>query len=99
MARLTRLWMSVALLSAGSAWADLRLPLPSANNRTGSPPAELAAPAQRAPEISPREAARVAQARNGGGRVLAVNLSPDRSHYRVKLIKHGEVRVLHVPSR
>lgn len=40
------------------------------------------------------EAARRAQQRNGGGRVLSVE--PDRAGYRVKVIKDGEVRVHHV---
>ena len=40
------------------------------------------------------EAARRAQQRNGGGRVLSVE--PDGSGHRVKVLKDGEVRVLHV---
>ena len=40
------------------------------------------------------EAARRAQLRNGGGRVLSVE--PDGRGHRVKVLKDGEVRVLHV---
>ena len=39
-------------------------------------------------------AARRAQQRNGGGRVLSVD--PDGSGYRVKVLKDGEVRTHHV---
>lgn len=42
----------------------------------------------------PGRAARVAQERNGGGRVLAVD--PEGSGYRVKVLKDGEVRTHHV---
>ena len=48
------------------------------------------------PRSGPSEAARKAQERNGGGRVLGV--SPTDEGYRVKLLKQGEVRVLMVPS-
>jgi hypothetical protein len=40
------------------------------------------------------EAARRAQLRNGGGRVLSVE--PEGAGHRVKVLKDGEVRVLHV---
>ena len=40
------------------------------------------------------DAARIAQQRNGGGRVLAVE--PEGSGYRVKVLKDGEVRTHHV---
>ena len=40
------------------------------------------------------EAARRAQLRNGGGRVLSVE--PDGHGHRVKVLKDGEVRVLHI---
>lgn len=46
--------------------------------------------------LSPGEAARRAQHRNGGGRVLDVN--PMTEGYRVKLLKEGEVRMLFVPD-
>lgn len=39
-------------------------------------------------------AAREAQARNGGGRVLSVD--PEDGGYRVKVLKNGEVRTHHV---
>jgi len=42
------------------------------------------------------EAARRAQERNGGGRVLSVE--PQGSGYRVKVLKDGEVRVLHIEA-
>lgn len=76
---------------------DLPLELPAQNSRNVQP-SEMSRPGFR-PEISPREAARIAQARNGGGRVLAVRLMPERRSYRVKLIKDGEVRVLNVPAQ
>ncbi len=40
------------------------------------------------------DAARRAQQRNGGGRVLSVER--ERAGHRVKVLKDGEVRVLHV---
>lgn len=43
---------------------------------------------------APAAAARQAQQRNGGGRVLAVD--PDGAGYRVKVLKDGEVRTHHV---
>lgn len=42
----------------------------------------------------PAAAAREAQARNGGGRVLSVE--PEGDGYRVKVLKNGEVRTHHV---
>jgi len=44
--------------------------------------------------LSPNEAARRAQRENGGGRVLSVEPSGDG--YRVKLLRDGEVRIVHV---
>ncbi|WP_293373550.1 hypothetical protein [Nevskia sp.] len=44
--------------------------------------------------MSPNEAAKRAQRENGGGRVLSVEPSGDG--YRVKLLRDGEVRVVHV---
>jgi hypothetical protein len=46
--------------------------------------------------MSPSEAARIAQQQNGGGRVLAVERG-DRG-YRVKLLKNGDVRIVNVPG-
>lgn len=44
------------------------------------------------------DAARQAQQRNGGGRVLSVD--PENGGYRVKVLKDGEVRTHHVdPDR
>lgn len=45
-------------------------------------------------QMSPQEAARRAQAGNGGGRVLSVE--PAGGGYRVKLLKDGEVRVVFI---
>lgn len=50
----------------------------------------------RQPTLSPAEAARIAQERNGGGRVLSVDRGGDG--YRVKLLKNGDVRVVYVPG-
>lgn len=44
--------------------------------------------------MSPNEAAKRAQRENGGGRVLSVEQSGNG--YRVKLLRDGEVRVVHV---
>jgi len=44
--------------------------------------------------MSPNEAAKRAQRENGGGRVLSVEQSGDG--YRVKLLRDGEVRIVHV---
>lgn len=55
----------------------------------------LAPPAEQ-DRISAGEAARLAQMRNGGGRVLEVLSSGDG--WRVKLIKDGEVRVVFIPA-
>ena len=46
--------------------------------------------------IGPGEAARRAQQRNGGGRVLGVN--PIDDGYSVRLLKQGEVRTLLIPQ-
>lgn len=46
--------------------------------------------------IGPGEAARLAQARNGGGRVLDVVSTPDG--WRVKLVKAGEVRTVMISA-
>lgn len=53
--------------------------------------------ADRQSTMSPSEAARIAQHRNGGGRVLAVDRGDDG--YRVKLLKNGDVRIVLVPNR
>jgi len=50
----------------------------------------------RAHHVTPGEAARRAQRINGGGRVLSVVHGQDG--YRVKLIKHGEIRIVFVPG-
>src|ERR1700733_15052278 len=54
------------------------------------------APAKLVPASSAEQAAREAQHANGGGRVLAVDLTPQG--YRVKIIKHGEVRLVVIPA-
>lgn len=46
--------------------------------------------------IGPKEAARLAQERNGGGRVLDV--VPGDNGWRVKLLKDGEVRTVIIPN-
>lgn len=46
------------------------------------------------PRLTPADAAREAQARNGGGRVLSV--SAVDGGYRVKLLKEGDMRVVFV---
>lgn len=46
------------------------------------------------PRGNPSAAARRAQERNGGGRVLSVD--PEGDGYRVKVLKDGEVRTHHV---
>lgn len=44
--------------------------------------------------ISPAEAARIAQDKNGGGRVLSVDRRGE--DFRVRLLKDGEVRTVYV---
>lgn len=68
------------------------LGFPGNREEQRSPHPEL----RQAPRLTPGEAARRAQAINGGGRVLAV--VPTAGGYRVKLIKRGEVRVVFVPG-
>jgi uncharacterized membrane protein YkoI len=46
--------------------------------------------------LNSNEAARIAQKQEGGGRVLAVELTDEG--YRVKLLKKGEVHIVIVPS-
>jgi len=46
--------------------------------------------------ISAQEAAREAQQRNGGGRVLSVDEAGNG--WRVKLLKDGDVRIVFVPN-
>jgi hypothetical protein len=46
--------------------------------------------------MSPGEAAKIAQKRHGGGRVLAVE--PADNGYRVKLLQHGDVNVVFIPA-
>lgn len=47
--------------------------------------------------MSPSQAAREAQMRYGGGRVLSVD--PAGDGYRVKLLRDGDVRVVFIPNR
>lgn len=49
-----------------------------------------------ASRLSAGQAARQAQARNGGGKVISVD--PTDDGYRVKLLRRGDVRVLHIPD-
>ncbi|MGQ0701373.1 MAG: hypothetical protein ACT4PZ_24410 [Panacagrimonas sp.] len=47
--------------------------------------------------MGPAQAARVAQKRYGGGKVLGVESADDG--YRVKLLRNGDVRIVFVPDR
>lgn len=51
----------------------------------------------RRPQMTPAQAARQAQSQYGGGRVLSVD--PANGGYRVKLERHGDVRVVFIPDR
>lgn len=51
---------------------------------------------ERGSGISAQEAAREAQQRNGGGRVLSVDEAG--GGWRVKLLKDGDVRIVFVPN-
>ncbi|MGQ0620161.1 MAG: hypothetical protein ACT4QA_09615 [Panacagrimonas sp.] len=51
----------------------------------------------RRPHRTPAQAAREAQSRYGGGRVLSVDAA--EGGYRVKLERHGDVRVVFIPDR
>lgn len=46
--------------------------------------------------IDPSTAARRAKQSNGGGRVLSV--SPEADGYHVRILKHGEVKIVVVPD-
>ncbi|HEX4871992.1 MAG TPA: hypothetical protein VFV27_06745 [Nevskiaceae bacterium] len=85
------LLLGLALVPESPAQERLRRPLLERPEQT-----ELMAPgrAELRPQISPGEAARMAQDLNGGGRVLSVD--PAGRGYRVKLLKDGNVRVLHI---
>lgn len=61
-----------------------------------APDTSSSAPTSRA-VITPRQAARIARRQNGGGRVLGVKLRGDI--YKVKLLRDGEVKIVHVPAR
>lgn len=101
----TRIFLSAALLAfAGSASAVS----PFGKHRSGGhAPPDGFVPSGRAeqPEelppserqgISAQEAARQAQAINGGGRVLSVEDA--KGGWRVKLLKNGDVRFVFVPQ-
>lgn len=47
--------------------------------------------------LSPAQAAREAQHRYGGGKVLSVD--PEGDGYRVKLVRDGDVRIVFIPNR
>ena len=47
--------------------------------------------------MTPSQAAREAQMRYGGGRVLSVDAAGDG--YRVKLLRDGDVRIVFIPDR
>ena len=49
-----------------------------------------------AEHVTPKQAARKAQKRNGGGKVLSVKQKGEG--YAVKLIKNGKVSVIRVPA-
>lgn len=51
----------------------------------------------RRPQMTPAQAAREAQSQYGGGRVLSVD--PANGGYRVKLERHGDVRIVFIPDR
>ncbi|MES2683765.1 MAG: hypothetical protein V4650_09630 [Pseudomonadota bacterium] len=100
----------LALLLIGNLLGGTALALPLLGNPLpgGRPPAgdgfvprgSVQAPVDQ-PErptqgLSAQEAARQAQAMNGGGRVLSVDEA--RSGWRVKLLKDGNVRFVFVPN-
>lgn len=80
--------LAVAVLIVGAAPAR-------DGDRPRMPPGQLS-DINRGRAVTPSEAARIAQQQNGGGRVLAVE--PDAGGYRVKLLKNGDVRIIHVPD-
>ena len=81
------------MLAASGSWSTTAM----AQIKLNPPPLEPRALVHQ-PQISPREAARIAQARNGGGKVLSVRLLREQQIYVVKLLKDGDVRILRVPS-
>lgn len=60
----------------------------------GRPPDSLI---DRRSRMSPADAAREAQMRYGGGKILSVD--PAGDGYRVKLVRDGDVRVVFIPDR
>lgn len=59
-------------------------------------PAESRNPRRAEGRMTPSQAAEAAQRQHGGGRVLAVE--PAGDGYRVKLLQHGDVRIVFVPA-
>lgn len=97
-------WVTALLLVTGPALA-LDLPLLGKPDRGRNPPASspangLVPPGRQDDGFSDgraaREAAREAQAINGGGRVLSVDAAD--GGWRVKLLKDGNVRFVFVPN-
>ena len=79
-------------LSAGAAQAQLG----GLGGRLNRPQPNSLAPSFNNRQLSPSDAARIAQQQNGGGRVLAVERGD--AGYRVKLLKNGDVRIVYVPG-
>ena len=72
------------------------LPLAAQAERPALLPEQQAQPLLLAEHIGPKQAAKRALKRNGGGKVLSVKQKGES--YAVKLIKNGKVSVIHVPA-
>lgn len=87
--------LQLALSPAAGAWTQQRLAERFGLNGTEIRPDALLD--RRASKMTPAQAAREAQRRYGGGKVLSVDESGDG--YKVKLLRDGDVRVVFISGR
>ncbi len=88
--------LQLALSPAAGAWTQQRLDVQFGLNGTEVRPGVLR-DHRAGKTMTPAQAAREAQRRYGGGKVLSVDESGDG--YRVKLLRDGDVRVVFISSR
>jgi uncharacterized membrane protein YkoI len=77
-------------LALQPAFADADTDAPAEPQRERSPPRQNG-------HLSSNEAAKIAQKQQGGGRVLAVDLTEEG--YRVKILQKGDVHIVVVPNQ
>lgn len=92
---MTALFLGLAISATASAGSP-HLPKPPKIQPDGFAPKSEPEESQHDDGISAQEAAREAQQRNGGGRVLSVDEAG--GGWRVKLLKDGNVRIVFVPN-